>query len=159
MAQLIAFILFGGLAVVLLVVGLGQVVQQRRLLDHAEPVDAVITHSQVFSSTSTDTDARLGRSNSTTTHRPDVKFRYTVAGSAHESDLLYPTSIARTYASAEAAAAELAPFALNASVRAWVNPAMPDKAFLLAEKSQAPLVFIVLGVLLPPLAWFVGRWL
>lgn len=158
MARIITFILFGGLGIMLLVVGVMQWFQQRRNLTYAERVDAVIVHSAVFTSTSTDTDTRLGRSNNTTTHRPDVRFRYVVAGQTFESDRLRPTIIVTTYASASAAAEELAPFPLNATVRAYVDPAHPDRAFLVAEASSAPLVFMTLGLVLPPLAWFVGKY-
>ena len=159
MARIIVFVVFGGFGIVMLYVGLTQYLQQRRLLSSAQTVDAVITHSQVFSSVSADTDSRLGRSNSTTTHRPDVRFRYTVNRAEFESELLYPTSIARTFASSGDAAEALAPFPLNARVRAFVDPSQPSNAFLMVERSAAPVVFVVIGVLLPPVAWFVGRWI
>ncbi len=159
MAQIITFILFGGLGLMLLVVGVVQMRQQRRNLAHAEPVVATIEHAAVFTSTSADTDPRLDRNTSTTSHRPDVRFRYEVAGRTWRSERLYPSVIVRSYATAAAAAEELAPFPVNAQVRAWVNPAYPEQAFLIAEAGQAPLVFVVLGLLLPPLAWFVGGYL
>ena len=159
MASIIVEVIFGGFGIVMLYVGVTQYLQQRRLLASAQTVDAVITHSQVFSSVSADTDSRLGRSNSTTTHRPDVRFRYTVNRTEFESELLYPTSIARTFASSGDAAGALAPFPLNARVRAFVDPSQPSNAFLMVERSAAPVVFIVIGVLLPPVAWFVGRWI
>jgi Protein of unknown function (DUF3592) len=80
MARIIVFIIFGGFGLVMLYVGVTQMVTQRRLLANAERVDAVIVHSDVFSSTSSDDDSRPLRSTSTTTHRPDVKFRYRVKG-------------------------------------------------------------------------------
>ena len=80
-----------------------------------------------------------------------MTFRYTIADRTYESDLLYPTIIVRTYASRDAAAAELVPFPAQAHVRAFVDPALPDNAFLVASPSSAPVVFIVIGLLLPPL--------
>ncbi len=159
MAQIITFLIFGGLGLMLLVVGLRQFMQQRGNLANAERVDATIVHSAVFSSSSADTDSRLNRSNSTTSHRPDVRFRYRVSGMEYESDLLYPNSIVQGYASASSAAAELAPFALHATVRAYVDPSRPEHAFLIAEATKGPIVFIVLGLLLPPLAWVVGGYI
>ncbi len=158
MARIITVIIFGGFGLVMLYVGITQFFRQRRLLTHAERVDAVIVHSRVFSSTSADTDTRLNRSNSTTTHRPDVKFRYRVGGTEHESDLLHPNIIVRGYASREDAAEALVPFPLDAKVRAFVDPAHPDQAFLIAEAGNGPVVFIIIGLLLPPLAWFVGKY-
>ena len=158
MAQIITFIIFGGFGFAMLFVGVKQFLQQRRNLTNAEQVDATIVHSQVFTSTSSNTDRRLGRSNSTTTHRADVRFRYRVSGTEYESDLMYPTSIVQGYASESSAAAELAPFPMNAVVRAFVDPAHPEKAFLIAEARKGPIVFIVIGLLLPPLAWFIGKY-
>ena len=158
MAQIITFVIFGGFGLMLLFVGVTQFVKQRRNLTHAERVDATIIHSAVFSSDSANTDRRLGRSNSTTSHRPDVRFRYRVSGTEYESDLLHPNIIVRGYASAESAAAALAPFPLNATVRAYVDPAHPDQAFLIAEAGNGPIVFIVLGLVVPPLAWVVGKY-
>lgn len=158
MARIITFIIFGGFGIVMLYVGVTQLIQQRRNLTHAERVDAVIVHSEVFTSTSADTDSRLLRSNSTTTHRPDVKFRYEVDGQQYESDLMYPTIIVTSYASRETAAEALVPFPVNARVRAYVNPAHPTQAFLIADAGKGPIVFIILGLVLPPLAWFVGKY-
>jgi hypothetical protein len=158
MARIIIVVIFGGFGLVMLFVGVTQFVRQRRLLANAERVDALIVHSQVFSSTSADTDARLGRSTSTTTHRPDVKFRYRVGGTEYESDLLHPTIIVQTYASREAAADALAPFPLHATVRAYVDPSLPGYAFLLADAGNGPVVFFIIGLLLPPVAWFVGKY-
>ncbi len=158
MAQIITFLIFGGFGLVMLFVGLTQFVQQRRLLSNSERIDAVIVHSQVFSSTSANTDRRLLRSTSTTTHRPDVKFRYHIGGTEHESDLMYPNIIVQTYASREAAEEALVPFPLHAKVRCYVNLSLPDKAFLIPTAGSGPVVFIVLGLLLPPIAWFVGKY-
>ncbi len=156
MAQIITFIIFGGFGFMMLYVGATQWRQQKNNLANAVRVDAVITHSAVFTSTSTDTDGRLVSSNSTTTHRPDIKFRYRVLGTEYESENLYPTDIVRGYAGESAAAAELRPFPVGATVRAYVDREQPDKAFLIPTASKGPIVFIVIGLLLPPIAWFVG---
>ena len=158
MAQIIVFIIFGGFGFVMLYVGVTQFFRQRRLLRRAQPVNATIIKSEVFSSQSADTDSRLDRNTSTTTHRPEVRFRYLVNGQTYESDLLHPNIIVVTYASREAAAEALAPFPLEAKVSAFVDPSMPDRAFLIAEAGAGPIVFIIIGILLPPLAWFVGKW-
>lgn len=156
MARIIVTIIFGGFGLVLLYVGLTQFFRQRRLLANAERVDAVIVHSEVFSSTSKSIDSRPLKSTSTTTHRPDVRFRYRVGEREYESDLMYPNIVVRTFASRQAAADALAPFPVNATVRAYVDPSLPDNAYLIAEAGAGPLVFIIVGLLVPPLAWFVG---
>jgi hypothetical protein len=151
-AQIIAVVLFGGFGLVLLYVGATQFVMQRRLLANARRVDAVIIQSEVHTSSSSSR-------RSTTSHRADVRFRYQVNGVEYESDLLHPNIIVRGYASYEAAREELAPFPLNATVRAYVDPSLPDKAYLVPTAGNGPVVFIVLGLLLPPAAWFIGKYI
>lgn len=158
MAQIIVFLIFGGFGFAMLYVGVTQFFRQRRLLSRARPVSATILKSEVFSSKSADTDARLDRNTSTTTYRPDVRFRYEVNGQTYESELLYPNIIAVTYASRESAAAALAPYPLDAKVPAFVDPSLPDQAYLIAEAGSGPMVFIIIGIVLPPIAWFVGAW-
>ena len=157
MARTITFVIFGGFGFVMLYVGVTQYFMQRRLLANAQQVDARVVHSEVFTSTSADTDPRLLRSTSTTTHRPDVKFRYQVAGTEYESDLMYPNIIVTSYPSREAAAEALKPFPVNATVRAYVDPSLPGKAYLIQSAGKGPIVFMILGLVLPPLAWWVGK--
>ena len=87
-----------------------------------------------------------------------MRIRYAVCGTEWESDQLYPNIIVRGYASEESAADALVPFPLNATVRAYVDPSHPEQAFLIRESGKGPAVFIVLGLVLPPLAWFVGKY-
>jgi hypothetical protein len=157
MARYIVWLLCGGFAVMFLYVGVTQWWQQRRGLAHAEQVEALILESRVQVSTSRDTDPDLRRNTSTTSHLPIVRFRYRVGAGTHESDRLRPTIIGTGYASYDAAASELASFPVGATVRAWVNPAHPDEAFLVAARSNGPMVFIVLGLVMPLVAWGVGR--
>ncbi len=157
MARIIVWLICGGFSVMFLYVGVTQFFQQRRNLEHAEQVDATIIESKVFVSTTRDTDQRVGFSNSTTSYRPDVRFQYRVGGEQYESDRLYPTVIVQGYASHESAAAELAPFPLNATVRAWVDREHPERAFLINEKSSAPLAFVILGCVLPLVGWGLGK--
>ncbi|HLO42135.1 MAG TPA: DUF3592 domain-containing protein [Phycisphaerales bacterium] len=158
MARVIAMLIFGSLGVMLVYVGAGQFIQQRRLLEGARVVEARITRSEVCMSKSNDTDQRLLRDNSTTSYTPQVKFMYQLDGKTHESGLLYPTEIVESYASRAAAEEELRPFPVNATVRAHVNPRLPDKAFLIPRGSAAPVVFILVGLVLPIATWFVSRW-
>lgn len=154
MAQWIVFLLFAGFGVTLGYVGVTQWFLQRTILSAARPVEATITRSEVLESRSIDSDRRTLRDNSTMSYRPEVRFTYEVEGKSYESDQLYPTIIVQGYASRDSAAAELIPFPLGAKVSAHVDPAHPDKAFLIAQRSAAPTVFIIVGLALIPIAWF-----
>ena len=158
-AAIIVFIIFGGFGLMMLGVGVKQHFEQKRLLANARSVEVEIIQSEVFVSTSRDTDRGSSSSTSTTTYRPDLKFRYLVGGVKYESDRLYPTIIVRSFASRESAAEVLKPFPVGAKVKAFVDDTQPDKAFLIAQAGAGPIVFIIIGVLLPPVAWAVGRYL
>jgi hypothetical protein len=158
-ARWIALIIFGGGGIVLLYVGVTQYFLQRRLLANAITTEARIIKSEVHKSVSSDTDNRLGRDNSTVSYGPDVRFRYIFRGTEYESDLMRPNIIVHSYASADSVSQELAPFPVDASIPAYVDPENPDKAFLLRESGAGPLVFIIVGLILPPLAWFVGKYI
>ena len=132
------------------------------LPDHksnAVPIDVEIVKSEVLKSVSSNTDRRLLHNNSTTSYRPELLFRYTYGGREYTSDLLRPNIIITGSASAESAAEELKPFPVGARVKAYLDPGIPDKAYLLQEKGAGPAVFMVIGILLPPLAWFVGKYI
>lgn len=159
MARIIAVLIFGSFGAFMFVYGLRQFLLQKRLLRNAVPITAVITRSEVFSSRSADTDRRPLRDTSTTTHRPELRFRYELGGASYESDLLRANSIVTGYASREAAAEVIQPYPVGATVRALVDPSMPDKAFLLAEAGAGPVVFMIVGAVTPPVVWWVGQWL
>jgi hypothetical protein len=158
MARWITFIIFGGGGLVMLYVGVTQYFLQRRLLANAITIEATIVKSEVFRGVSADTDRRTLRDNSTTSYRPELLFRYSYDDKEYESDLLNPTIIVQGYGSYDAAAEELKPFPVGARVQAYLDTKNPDKAFLVAQTTAGPMVFIILGVVLPPLAWFVGKY-
>ena len=143
----------------MLYVGITQYFLQRRLLANSVAIDVEIVKSEVFKSVSANTDRRLLHNNSTTTYRPELLFRYFYNGREYTSDLLRPTIIVQGSSSAESAAEELKPFPLGAKVKAYLDPGNPAKAYLLREETSAPLVFIIIGLLLPPLSWFVGKFI
>ena len=150
-------LVFGTFGVVMLWVGVTQYFQQKRLLARASAIEAEIIESRVKSSTSSNMDRRPLRSTSTTTHAPVMRFRYTLGGAVYESDMLRPSIIERTYASADDARAELSPFPVGARVTAMVDPSLPERAFLVNEASAAPVVFVIVGLLVPPLAFLAGK--
>jgi hypothetical protein len=158
-ARWIALVIFGGGGLVLLYVGATQFFLQRRLLANAVTIEAQIVNSEIFKSVSTDSDSRLLRDNSTVSYRPDVRFRYSFKGAGYESDLLRPTIIVHDYASKESVAREIERFPVGARVPAYVDAENPDKGFLIKESSSGPIVFVIVGLLLPPLAWFVGKYI
>jgi hypothetical protein len=156
-AGLVVFVLFAAFGLFLAAVGAREFFVQRQVLAAATPVEATITRSEVASSRSADTDRRTLRDTSTTSHTPEVEFTYEVNGVQYTSDLLGPSKIVRGYASADGAAEELRPYPVGAKVTAFVDPTRPERAFLGNEPSVAPHVFMLVGLLLVPVAWFASR--
>lgn len=163
MADWIMKILFtlmaAGLGSTLLVVGIRESILQRRTLAGARPFDATIVASTVRVSKSNDLGREPPRDRSTTSYSPDVRFRYDVDGRTHESDQLAPTVIGHGYASEADAQEVIRPYPVGARVTAYVDPDHPDRGFLQPVHSHAPLVFILVGAALLPIAAALFRWL
>jgi hypothetical protein len=156
-APMIVYAVVGGFGLVMLYVGLTELVAQRRLMACAVPVRAEILSSRVSESTSSNTDRRPLRSNSTTSYTSEVRFRYSINGATYESDLLRPTIIVQGHASRSGAEEEISAFRAGATVDAWVDPQTPERGFLIKGASAGPMVFALLGLLLPPLGWLASR--
>lgn len=140
-------LMLGGLGLMLIVVGCREYVVQKRVMAMAVPVEATILSVRVISSKSMDTDTRLLRDNSTTSHVPEVRFAYTVGGVRYESDQLQPTVIQHGYSSAEDAAAEIAEYKIGSQTKAYADTSMPERGFLRMQSSSGPVWFIVAGCL------------
>ncbi len=150
-------LLFGGLGIMLLVVGTREFFIQRHVLATAVPVEAIILSAGVKTSTSSDTDTRLLRDNSTTTHHPEVRFAYTFRGVRYESDMLYPSVIVRSFASRESAAEEIREYVPGSTVKAYADASLPQRGFLRLEWSSNPTWFIIAGVLTLGLYGIIAR--
>jgi hypothetical protein len=158
-ARIIATAIFGGFGIVLLVVGVRNLLQQRRFLSNPRRIEVTIVKSEIKKLTTRDTKHGDLRDTSTNSYRPILEFSYEIDGKQYQSDLLRPSEIVQDFASQSSAADVLAPYPLGKTVQAYYQPSAPEKAFLIAEASAGPWVFIVLGALLGPIVWFVGKWI
>lgn len=123
---------FTGFACLFLAVGIWLAWGQARLMRTAVAVPAVIDGAHV--------DSHLG-SKGATIYKPVVDFTYRVDGTVHTGHDPLPMVVSTS----SSAPAELvvAQFKAGQEVSAWVDPANPDKAFLLRETSFFPYVFII----------------
>lgn len=152
-------LMFGGLGLMLLFVGVTQYFLQKRIAANARPVQVTIIRSEVIRSETKDTDTSLTRSTSTVTWSPEVAFTYQVNGQTYESDMLRPNIIGTGFASQEAAAEEIAAYPSGARVIAHVDEAHPDKAFLKLETGSGPIVFMLVAPLALGAAFAAWRFL
>jgi len=157
--RLIVLVIFGGFGIFMLCVGASQFAQQRRLLSTAQPVDALIVVSKVNTTTDTSSSSGSGnfRGGTRTTHTPQVEFTYTFQGAEYRSDMIYPTIIGTAYGSFDAAQEEIRAFPADARVKAFVSDSAPGKAFLKPIAGWGPVVFMIVGVVTPIVAWCVGK--
>lgn len=143
---------FGVIGLVMLVYGAYEFFMERRLLANAQPVPATILESGVSMSHDVSGDSS---GPSTFSYAPVVKFRYEFGGRAYEGTMLRPT--ARVYTSEAAASNELTAFPARARVSAFVNPAFPEKAYLLREASREPRVLMGIGAGVLVVGMVVGK--
>jgi hypothetical protein len=158
--RIIVLIVFGGFGLFMLYVGSTQFIQQRRLLSTTQLVDAEIVVSEVRTiteTTSSSSTSNFSGGGRHTTHSPEVQFSYEFQGVSYQSDMIYPTTIGSAYGSYDSVLEELKPFPAGARVKAFVSSAAPDKAFLKPVSGSGPVVFMIVGLLLPPIAWLFGK--
>jgi len=147
LAQLGTFLIFGGMGLVFLVVGLKQWRLQHRLMRHASPVPARVVELEPLPP-----DPDEPRSGP----RRRFAFRYRIGGRSYDSDMIHPNAIVEGDGGQDGRAGTLAGHAVGASVMVYVDPTHPDKGFLTPRAGAGPAVFVALGLLLPPVAWWVG---
>lgn len=150
---------FGGLSIMLLYVGVTQYFVQRELTADPRRVTVKIIKSEVFRSESRDTNHGDLRDTSTVSYRADVRFAYELGGKTYESDLMYPTIIVRSYGSRESAEEALRPFPVGATVEAYYGVNRLAQAYLIRETSTGPIVFIIVGLIVPVVTWLVVKYL
>ncbi len=152
-------LMFGGLGLMLVYVGVTQYFIQKRIAANARTIEVEIFRSDVTRSESMDTDRSLTRNTSTTTWSPNVRFRYVVNGTPYESEMLRPNIIGTSFGSQAEAAEVIAPYPVGAKVLAYVDERHPDKAFLILEKGAGPVVFMLVGPIALAAAYLSFRFL
>ena len=139
-----AFLLLAGL----LFAGVGSFgyVKEKEALEAGEPVEAEILSSRVVEEESTSSTRRNGRrrTETSTTYYPSITYRYEVEGKDYRSSKVTP-GFGRSSKGREWAEQIVAEHPEGAVTTAFVDPAAPDRAFLVEESSRV-LYFIFIGV-------------
>lgn len=148
-----------GFGIMMLYVGITQYFLQRALVADPKRVTVTIIQSEVSKHQSSNTRREPLRDDSTISYNAEVKFSYTIDGKMYESDMIKPTIIVQGYASRSSAEDVIKPYPLGAKVEAYYGVGHPDKAYLIRETSAGPVVFIIVGLVVPVAAWAVARWL
>ncbi|SFG92757.1 Protein of unknown function [Halopelagius inordinatus] len=132
-------------AVILLLVGLAATGvgaydydRQSEAVANSVEVDAEIVETGV------ETDS--AGSSSSVDHRPTVRFTYTYDGTSYASSNLFPAEVSQSYDTESEARSVLAGYERGDTVTAYVVPDEPGNAFLKNQTSNAPLVFLGVGL-------------
>lgn len=132
-------------AVVLLVVGLAATgfgvydyVQQSDAVEDSVEVDAEILELGAETSGST--------GSSGTDYRPTVRFEYEYDGTSYTGTSVFPSETTPNYDTRSAARSVLEEYETGETATAYVDPANPDDAFLKNQTSNAPLLFVGIGL-------------
>lgn len=130
----------GAIAGAFVVLGVGQTVGQARLIHRAEAVEALIIESGVRTTT---TSHGIGAERTTrSTSYGVVVFEFELGGRRLTGDRVWPVGQGGDEAWARGVAAR---YPVGARVRAWVDPAAPDAAFLEKRWTVGPYIAVFVG--------------
>lgn len=132
-------------AVLLLLVGLAATgygaydyVQQSDAVTNSVEVEAEITDVGVEADSS-------GRG-ADVTYRPTVRFTYEYDGASYTSTNVFPSDISPNYDTRSEARSVLEGYQPGDTATAYVSPDQPGEAFLKNQTSNAPLIFVGVGL-------------
>lgn len=126
----VVMVLFG---LALFAVGGYDYVQQSAAIDDAVSVEATIVESSIV------------QPEDSSEYEVHVKYLYHYQGTKYKGNKLFPSDISPLYESRPKAESEIAPYEPDTTVTAYVNPAAPNEAFLERQRTQDPLIFMLIG--------------
>lgn len=143
--------IFGGIGLIISVVGWVLVLQQAAFLERATAVDGLVLESYVETATSVKgPDSHVAR----------VRYRYLVGDATWENDRVFPHDIRTSSRRAMRRVAQR--FPEGAFVKVWVDPEDPEASFLLKEMlwlpyvfALAPMIFVLIGAIVALPSWAV----
>lgn len=143
--------IFGGIGLIISVVGWVLVLQQAALLKRATSVEGLVLESYVETATSVKgPDSHVAR----------VRYRYMVGEEVWENDRVFPHDIRTSSRRSMRRVAQR--FDVGAFVPVWVDPEDPEASFLLKEMlwlpyvfALAPMIFVLIGAMVALPAWAV----
>ena len=117
--------------------GFNQYQGQSENIDKAVNITATVTGTDVR----TDSSRRGG-----TDYRAEIAFDYIFEGENYSSNYIYPLDSDKEFDSESGAEQYLEDYPQGKEVTAYVNPENSGEAFLNAERSDQPFLFMIIGV-------------
>lgn len=112
---------------------------QSESINKATNITATVTDTNVR----TDSSRRGG-----TDYQAEITFDYKFEGTSYSSDFVYPLDDDKEFNTESEAQNYLENYSSGEEVDAFVNPEQPGKAFLTAERSNQPLLFVLIGMMM-----------
>lgn len=116
--------------------GFVQYQDQVESVENAVGITATITDTNVR----TDSSRRGG-----VDYQAEIDFEYSYEGQNYSSDFIYPLDNDREFGQESEAEEYLENYSTGDQINAYVNPDNPDQGFLKAQKSDQPLLFMIIG--------------
>lgn len=108
-----------------------------------------INNAVNITATVTDTDVRIDSSRrGGIDYQAEITFNYSYEGNNYSSDFIYPLDDDREFNQESEAENFIGNYPVGERVEASVNPEKPGEAFLMAERSDQPLLFMIIGGLM-----------
>ena len=119
--------------------GFTQYQGQSQSIDNAVNITATVTETDVRTDSS-----RRGRID----YQAEIRFNYSYEGENQSSGYIYPLDSDKEFNTESSAEEYLEDYPSGQEVYAFVNPENPGEAFLNAERSNQPLILMLIGSLM-----------
>jgi len=133
---LVSLFLVGGIT--LMGYGFTQYRDQSQNLNNAVNVSATVTDTNIR----TDSSRRGG-----TDYQAEISFEYSYEEQSYSSDFIYPLDDDKEFNQQSKAHQYIDSYPTGSNVEAFVNSESPETAFLNAERSNQPLILMIVGTL------------
>lgn len=108
-------------------------------IDNAVNITATVSDTNVR----TDSSRRGGID-----YQAEISFDYSFEGENYSSDFIYPLDDDREFESEEDAEAFISDYRTGDQIRAYVSPENPGEGFIQKKRSDQPLLFMLIGVMM-----------
>lgn len=131
-----AFVLIG---VVMAGYGFIQYQGQAEYIDNPDNISATVSDNNIR----TDSSRRGG-----TDYQAEITFEYSYEGNEYSSGFIHPLDDDKEFDTESKAEEFLENYAEGERVEAYVNSKSPEEAFLIASRSDQPLLLMIIGVMM-----------
>lgn len=119
--------------------GFKQYQEQKQSLENAVNTSVRVTDTNVR----TDSSRRGGID-----YQAEIQFEYSYEGESYSNDFIYPLDDDRAFELEADAEEFISNFNVGSQTTGYVNPENPGQGFLLKKRTDQPLIFMLIGVMM-----------